>query len=231
MEALRLSPYLMLNGLGFIVALFSIDRRLEERLAYRRDVAYVLLVFSVVVGWFGSHVLDWLVGFQPFSRAGFTFYGGLIAGLMFFATAGLRVMRPSELFVAIDLSVIPLLVAHGIGRIGCFFAGCCYGVLIPGTTSRHPTQLYESGFLFLLAWTLIRQPSTWPFRDVIAYLLCYPSFRFLIEFLRDDPRGEALGLSTSQWISLGLLACGGILAVRTRYGSETAPVNPRESTG
>jgi phosphatidylglycerol:prolipoprotein diacylglycerol transferase len=216
-EALRLSPYLLLNGVGFIVALFSIDQRLEQRLPTRRDVAYVLLVVAVVVAWFGAHLLDWLVGFQPFTRAGFTFYGGLVAGLIFLTTAGLRVMRPPDLFLAIDLSVIPLLVAHGIGRIGCFFAGCCYGVLIPGTTSRHPTQLYESGFLFLLAAVLSRYPSTRSFRDVIAYLLCYPSFRFLVEFLRDDPRGEAFGLSTSQWISMGLFTCGLILALRTRY--------------
>jgi phosphatidylglycerol---prolipoprotein diacylglyceryl transferase len=216
MEFLQTSPYLLLNGIGFIVALFSVDHRPDQRLPERRDVAYVLLVVSVVVGWFGARVLDWLVGFQPFSRAGFTFYGGLIAAVTAFVLSGLKVMSARELAVAVEVSTVPLVIAHGIGRIGCFFAGCCNGKMIGATTFRHPTQLYESGFLLLFAVGLVRFRSQRPFRDVMAYLLCYPTFRFAIEFLRDDPRGEAFGLSTSQWISLGLFLCGAFVLLRYR---------------
>lgn len=218
MKALLASPYLILNGLGLIIGLLLVDRRLEERLPHRQDAAYVLLVFSIVVGWFGAHVLTWLIGPLSFGRAGFTFYGGLLAGLAFFVGAGLRFMRSEELSVAVNTAVVPLLVAHGVGRIGCFLAGCCYGVLIPGTTLRHPTQIYESVFLFLLAWILARRRSQLPLVDVVVYLAGYPTFRFFVEFLRDDYRGQAFGLSTSQWISLALLvAC--FFVVRARRGA------------
>jgi phosphatidylglycerol:prolipoprotein diacylglycerol transferase len=214
MEALPASPYLLLNGLGFIIALFLVDQRLQDRLPHRRDAAYVLLVLSVAVGWFGAHVLAWLVSSHPFSRAGFVFYGGLVAALAFLAAAGLKVMRPEELSETVNAAVVPVLIAHGFGRLGCFFAGCCYGVPIPGTEIRHPTQIYESVFLFLLALALDQRSSRRAQGDAVVYLVAYPVFRFFTEFLRGDPRGEAFGLSTSQWISLGLAAGAGFLIMQ-----------------
>ena len=221
MEILPTSPYLLLNGAGFIVALLLFDRRLEERLPHRRDAAYVLFVLSVVVGWFGAHVVAWLVGSQSFGRAGFAFYGGLLAALaVLLATAfGLKVLRGGELQAALNAAVVPLVVAHALGRIGCSLTGCCYGLPISGTTFRHPTQVYECVFLLALAWTLIHQRKrlgSLPLGEVSAYLLGYPTFRFLVEFLRGDPRGEAFGLSTSQWISLALVSVACVLFIHQR---------------
>ena len=45
------------------------------------------------------------------------------------------------------------------------------------------------------------------------YMILYGIGRFLIEFLRDDPRGEVGFLSTSQFISLFIVAAGVILYV------------------
>jgi len=222
MEGLSTSPYVLLNGLGFIVGLLWVDRRLEECLPHRRDAAYVLLVLSVVVGWFGAHVLAWSVSSESFSRAGFAFYGGLVAALAFLGSValGLKFMRAEEFMAIVNAAVVPLLVAHGVGRIGCFLAGCCYGVPIHGTGLRHPTQIYESLFLFLLALALARPGSLrlrLPVGDAVVYLVAYPVFRFFVEFLRDDPRGAAFGLSTSQWISLVLVIVACLLAIRS-YG-------------
>ena len=225
METLLASPYLVLNGLGLIIGLLLVDRRLAQRLPQRQDAAYVLLVFSVVVGWFGAHVLAWLVGSLVFARAGFAFYGGLLAALAFLAIAGLKAMRADELSVALNTAVVPLLVAHGVGRIGCFLAGCCYGVPIPGTTFRHPTQIYESAFLFLLAVALSRRRKQLPIADSVVYLASYPTFRFFVEFLRDDGRGQAFGLSTSQWISLALVVGACFLCI-TAYGRANRALQP-----
>lgn len=208
-----LSPYLFLNGIALIVGLLLFDQALEKHQRTRRDAAYVLFVMALVAGWFGAHVLDWLIGTQSFGRAGFIFYGGLLSGCLFVATVGRCYLSSHELWGSLNTAVVPLLVSHGIGRIGCFLAGCCYGTTT-AWGSRHPTQVYESAYLFLLALVLSRQDVPWFARRVYVYLTAYPAFRFILEMFRGDDRGRALGLSTSQWISLGFLGVAATCFIR-----------------
>ena len=119
-------------------------------------------------------------------------------------------------------TVLPL--GHAIGRIGCFSAGCCYGIPFDspfsvtytetlGTTPLgiplFPVQIVESILLVLLfsaqlvLFLRLPQKQNLP---VMVYLTAYPTIRFLLEFLRgDSERGVLLGLSTSQWVSLLIL--------------------------
>ena len=78
----------------------------------------------------------------------------------------------------------------------------------PLNTPLLPTQLIEAlGLLLIFAVVLTvylkgAKPGTVP----VVYVLCYSVMRFILEFLRSDSeRGSLLGLSTSQWISLGLI--------------------------
>jgi len=140
---------------------------------------------------------------------GFVFYGGLIGGALFFLLYHL-IFGLSSLWV--KWSVISLVLGHGIGRIGCFLAGCCYGektdwwwgIHLHGH-ERHPTQLIEALFLITLALYLKRLKS--PQFVLIVYGISYGVLRFILEMLRGDQlRGEwAWGLSPSQWISLSLV--------------------------
>ena len=104
-------------------------------------------------------------------------------------------------------------IAHGFGRVGCFMAGCCYGIETDswlGVQFPHlahavyPTQLFEALFLFALSAILfyiaIKKRSAY---TLPLYLLSYGIFRFCLEFLRGDNRGELLSsLSPSQWFSI-----------------------------
>ena len=98
---------------------------------------------------------------------------------------------------------------HGIGRLGCFLNGCCYGietdawfgVMFPGHSHKVvPTQLLEMTFLLLLAVLLfifaVKNVTNYNF---VIYMAGYGAFRFLIEFIRGDERGELPGLSPSQY--------------------------------
>jgi len=116
-------------------------------------------------------------------------------------------------------------------RVGCVFYGCCYGkisswgiAISPQQHSYHeyvqkgliqqgdtlhliPTQLislWANFALFLFLFLLYRQKrDTLPrFFYFWLYTLLYGTFRFIIEFLRADPRNFCCGLSTSQWIPL-----------------------------
>jgi phosphatidylglycerol:prolipoprotein diacylglycerol transferase len=89
----------------------------------------------------------------------------------------------------------------------------------------HPTQLYESFAALLIFLFLVRLHRRKRFTGQIiaSYAVLYGLLRFLVEFVRDDPRGDIAGLttltglSTSQLISL-LVVFGGLafLFLRSR---------------
>ena len=115
---------------------------------------------------------------------------------------------------------ISITIAHGFGRIGCFFAGCCggiatdmwFGVQFPGEAQKEvPTQLFEAIFLFLISAVMIVLYFKFHFKyNMTVYLIGYGIWRFLIEFVRDDDRGAFIpGLTPSQFWSI-LMVIGGI---------------------
>ena len=148
---------------------------------------------------------------------GFVVYGGIITGLL-----GCWIYCRCKKLVfldALDVFMPPVAAAQGFGRIGCFLAGCCYGrvtdsalgVVFPGTTEAVlPTQLFSSGGDFLLALVLALYDRRDHARGNTGamYLILYSVGRFLIEFLRNDPRGSVGIFSTSQFISLFMLPVG-----------------------
>ncbi len=109
-----------------------------------------------------------------------------------------------------DAFVVPVAVGVGVGRWGCFFAGCCYGVptempwgivfAAADSVARHPIQIYESVFHLslagLLAW--LRQAGKFPGQLIKVYFLSYFVFRWLTEFIRPEIAGE-WGLTVYQW--------------------------------
>jgi phosphatidylglycerol---prolipoprotein diacylglyceryl transferase len=200
------SPYLLFCGIGFIVALFMLDASLKRRLGGLAGRAYCLFVFVTVIGWLGAHCLDAIVNHRSLTTAGFVFYGGLITGGIAFALLGTWSLSYRTMLASLNAAVVPLIVAHAFGRIGCLSAGCCYGKPIHGCPvfDRHPTQLYEGGFLGLLVMRLARTERQHPNFVLPLYLMSYSVFRFFIEFLRDDARGSAWGLSTSQIVSVAI---------------------------
>ena len=120
------------------------------------------------------------------------------------------------------IAPICITIAHGIGRIGCFLAGCCYGVQTDswigidfpndGLGKVVPTQLIEAIFLFLLTGILVILLLVKKFRyNFLVYLGAYSVFRFILEFFRGDERGVAFALSPSQvWC---ILILGGLFTL------------------
>jgi phosphatidylglycerol:prolipoprotein diacylglycerol transferase len=83
----------------------------------------------------------------------------------------------------------------------------------------HPTQLYESalGFLLFGVAMLVWQRRRFRGQVMLIVTLLYATWRFFIEYVRDDPeRGQYFGFSTSQWISLALLPIAGFLYFELR---------------
>ncbi|MCF7884900.1 MAG: prolipoprotein diacylglyceryl transferase [Candidatus Marinimicrobia bacterium] len=174
-----------------------------------------------------------------FSGSGLVFHGGLIGGTIAVILFLLKKRKPLGMYA--DIIAPLLLIGHGIGRIGCFFAGCCHGVctnsflgvtfprgsnafhhqiqegLIEYSANHpmpvHPTQLYEMGFNFIMAFILIkyiRPKLKYRWSTFALYFIITGTERFLIEFIRINPEGF-LGLTNYQFSSLFLIITGAII--------------------
>jgi phosphatidylglycerol:prolipoprotein diacylglycerol transferase len=172
---------------------------------------------------------------ELFSPYGFAWFGGLLAGLTAFVWIGRRQNIP--LLTLLDAGSPAAALGYGIGRIGCLLSGDGdYGIptslpwgmsfpdgLVPTTQRVHPTPIYELIVACLIAWwlwrigarqiaagvkTSLRRP---PDGTVFAaYLVLTGAARFLVEFIRINPR-SFLGMSNAQAAGLACVIAGVIL--------------------
>lgn len=175
---------------------------------------------------------------------GFVFYGGIPLGLLgMWLAHRLHHIDPRP-YLRLGMPLLPL--AHAFGRVGCFLAGCCYGVPYdgplavtyppnalgtPAGISLFPVQLAEAAvelaIFALLLWLYLRG---WGANGLFSvYLLIYGVARFGLEYLRyDAARGHFLWFSTSQWVSLALVPGVSLGWLVTRLGKRV--VNTRKFT-
>ena len=162
-------------------------------------------------------------------------FGAVLLGLLFLKRAGVWNAVPD----VADAAAVTTATGLGIGRVGCFLAGCCHGAPsslpwavhfpashVTGGVAVHPTQLYDVGAacIALVVWRLVHGRQRQPGTAAIATALCLLVARFITEFARGDAdRGLWGPLSTSQWLALtGVVGCGWILGWRRRQ----APTGP-----
>jgi len=172
---------------------------------------------------------------EALAAPGIVYYGALVGGALGLGQAARWLGLP--VLATLDAMIPAVPVGHALGRVGCFLGGCCYGlpthvawaVRYPTqSVSRHPWPLYEAAALCGLALLFGRRrraaPAPAPGRRALGYVTCYALLRLSLEPLRGDGvRGLwaafGVGISTSQLISLGLLALGvAVLVVEHRRG-------------
>lgn len=227
--------------LGLISAIIVLDKYLTHRKVPAKVQSFYLIVgvVAIFMGIISANLAQSIYHFIETGEfkfgkngAGMTFYGGLVGGIIVFFIGffgfGKIVFKENEhikycsdLFAAAPCCIT---IAHGFGRIGCLFAGCCYGKKMDGfpglwmhthdgTGYFLPTQLYEAIFLFILfavTSVLFYKEIDWNF---VVYLVGYGLWRFFIEYLRIDDRGVLIpGFTPSQWISIGLILAGVVIA-------------------
>jgi phosphatidylglycerol:prolipoprotein diacylglycerol transferase len=215
-------------ALGFIFGLMvAILKAQREGIPFGTIID--LFFYTVLSALIGSRILFALLNFDVYRQdplrifkiweGGLVFYGGLILAFM----VALWYMKWHRLPIWKLADLISPLIALGLffGRIGCFFAGCCYGketslpwgVVFknPDSLARlnvplHPSQLYDAanGLAIFLFLTWMEKRKTFDGQIFWLFLFLYSITRFFIEILRGDPRGFLFGdlLSTSQAIGI-----------------------------
>ncbi|MDE5942610.1 MAG: prolipoprotein diacylglyceryl transferase, partial [Clostridia bacterium] len=129
---------------------------------------------------------------------------------------------------ALPFIPIAITIAHAFGRLGCFFGGCCYGapadwgLYCAGSYDEVtgiftlgekviPTQLFEMCFLLLLGGAMALLYFKFKFNyNFAVYAIAYGIWRFILEFVRDDDRGQFLGtaLTPSQFWCIFMVILG-----------------------
>lgn len=216
-------PVCVVLGILLMLLLTSITLRREENYIIEENYIFPKLVISGLIGFVCSGLLDSLFKipvYGKFKITGITFYGGFIGGavslfLLLKATPSKTGYSVREWF---ELLTHPFILFHTLGRIGCFFGGCCYGKVTDSIlgfafcdnpsnnifhngAKRYPTQLFEATALILIFLLLLRKKNKFS-----NYVMLYATARFIIEFFRDDERGYISAiLSPAQLISVLLL--------------------------
>ncbi|MBN1879489.1 prolipoprotein diacylglyceryl transferase [bacterium] len=244
---LTIHSYGTMIVIGFIAGLAIIRMRVKHYdIAFDKavDLAFGLLLWGFV----GAKLFYWLiipvefidsfkllstdpVGWLKNLGNGFEFFGGIVAGVLFFRYFCKKHNLRSRSVLDLVTPAVPL--AHAFGRIGCFLAGCCYGKtcshswavvftdphsLAPRHSPLHPTQLYESFLLFVLTSVLLateKKIARIPGRMISFYLVGYTLIRFIVEYFRADDRGflPGLQLTGTQLIAI-FVAAGAIVWLR-----------------
>lgn len=230
-------------ALGYLAALY-VGRGLAKSRGLNpapfMDVAFL----GIVTGIFGARIFFIAQNIPYFSAhpdelldvrgGGLVFYGGFFLATPSALLYGWWKKMPIQL--SCDIVFASVALAQAFGRLGCFAAGCCYGsycpypwgihlpsdLVAPNLRDQplHPTQLYESAGLFVLAalllW-LVRKRKLRAGSTTLVYVGGYALLRFIVEYFRgDEDRGYLLGttLSVSQAIAIPLFLGSGALLFR-----------------
>ncbi|MBG0779702.1 MAG: prolipoprotein diacylglyceryl transferase, partial [Desulfotignum balticum] len=191
------------------------------------DLFFVILISGIV----GARLLYVIINFDDFKASPLDIFklwnGGLVffGGFMGAVAASIVTIRIKNLpfFKTADTIAPGVALGHGIGRLGCFFAGCCYGrqcdlpiavqfshpdSLAPLHVPLHPTQIYmvAANLILFLILIFLQRRKRFHGMILLSYIILYSVFRFIIEFFRGDFRGDFYFefLSVSQGI--GILA-------------------------
>jgi phosphatidylglycerol:prolipoprotein diacylglycerol transferase len=228
--------YGLMIGIGIIAAYLVAEFRAKRKnLDY--DKIFNLTIWCFIGGILGAKVLYYITELKDIIADpkillnisdGFVIYGGIIGGIL----AGFLCCKRYRLdfFKYFDLVMPSIALGQGFGRIGCLFAGCCYGLetksilgivfhqsdYAPNEIRLIPTQIISSGLDFLNFLVLIFLAKRVKADGQVAgfYLIFYSVGRFILEFFRGDlVRGKVGIFSTSQFISIFLFLFGCAIVV------------------
>src|SRR5580698_10366728 len=168
-----------------------------------QETAYDLVFWCLLFGFIGARIFYIYIAWDYYSnnlweipmlqKGGLAWQGGFLGG----ALAGVWFARRRKLSLRplLDLAAPYIALGQSIGRVGCFFNGCCYGkpvawgIYFPTHDARLiPTQLFETVGLFII-FLILKKAQTKPHEAgfiFILYLWLAAIERFIVEFYRAD---------------------------------------------
>jgi phosphatidylglycerol:prolipoprotein diacylglycerol transferase len=248
---IMLQTFGIMFALGFVGAGVLVAKRLVE-LGKPVDWAYEMIFAALAGGFVGARVYYMVQNWDQvqddflgnlFSGEGLVWYGGAIGG----AIAVILWARYRDFLglALLDMAAPALALGYAIGRIGCQLSGDGdYGTAsdlpwamsypdgtVPTTEDVHPTPVYETLAMGLIAWVLWSLRHRMQNGTLFAlYLVLSGAERLLVEFIRRNDEAFA-GLTVPQLESVVLMLVGGVwLAIawgRGRQRDERTGIGPQ----
>ena len=199
------------------------------------DMGFIIILSAVI----GSRLMYVISNWHHYShqpadvfklwQGGLVFSGGII--LVFFSMAWYVRRHHLSYLKMGDLWAPAAAIGQGIGRIGCFMAGCCSGKptdmqwgvvfthpnsLAPLNISLHPTQLYSSvsGFVIFLILLLLNSKKQFEGQVLLWFLILHSTARLAIERFRGDDRGmlSCIDMTVTQLATI-LILVGSVVSL------------------
>ena len=227
----KIHTYGFMIMLGAVSGFLYMSYTAKKEIGIERDKIQNLAIMVIVAAFVGGKLLFYLENpsfyFSSLDnmkrnfRTGFVFYGSLLFAIPVVIWYFRKENWP--VWPLLDRIAIAACIIHSMGRMGCFFAGCCHGVPTdlawgitfthelsqaePLHTALHPTQLYSSFMILsILAFLLmLKRHQRFDGQLFFAYIIFYAVGRGIIEIYRgDEERGYIIDgvLSHSQFISI-----------------------------
>jgi phosphatidylglycerol:prolipoprotein diacylglycerol transferase len=215
--------YDLMIGIGVFLMFIYIANRFDKTDGFTRKQTNLLLILvgiSLASALLFSYVFAGIfhsIKEGELTFGSITFFGGLIGGISSFLILLKYFYKDDnkDTKKIMNTIITGVVLAHVFGRIGCFFAGCCYGIptdsfigvyfptnhvshTLYGDTSIFPTQLFEAFFLLVLFVSLNKIKKLKKF-EIETYMIGYGIWRILIEFIRGDDRGNLFPFITTQY--------------------------------
>ncbi len=248
-----ISTYGVLVAIGMIVS-FYIAVYLSKKEGINERYVENIFLFSVIGGLIGAriaYIIEHPNQFKSFIdyiaiwKGGIDWFGGFIGGLL----AGIFFLYRYriDIWKALDIASVSIVIGHGIGRLGCTAAGCCYGKPVPehsfwehfsiefpeGSAAPpgmklYPTQPLEAigNFLIFFFLFFLYRKKQFDGQIFSLYLIFYGAERFFLEFLRNvTPPIEGIGLTWNQIVSIMMITVGIIILVFKYKNLKTEQLN------
>jgi len=204
---LAIHSYGFFITLGLLAFIFFVKKD-ERCIEYSIDKNIVTIIYVGFLGaFFGGKIIhyslepelsaDWFDVVLPW-HGGFSILGSIAGAvgclLFYFSRVQKNVLRSLDCMAP----HVPLL--QSIGRIGCFFAGCCYG------KNGHHVQLYSAAILFIIFLYLYKRKNefTWDGKIFFLYIMPVSIERCIIDYWRAEQLfgfGQQI-ISHNQWFAL-----------------------------
>lgn len=241
-QEFTIASYGTMIALGIVLGTTYAARLAQKRLGLHREVFWDMVLMLIIVCVVGGKFFFYLENPSKYLSEpskmlenfgnGFVFYGSLIFGVI-----GLLVffrIKKIPMLPMFDIIALMAAIIHSVGRLGCFFAGCCYGLphdhwfsltfshpdtaARPMNTPLYPTQLMSAAMVFsiFLILRVVEQRKQFAGQVALIYLMLYAIGRSIVEEFRgDEARGfifdQAQLLSHSQFISLLILLFAAVM--------------------
>ena len=229
----RFSVFGMMILLTFVVNIIVVAL-ISKKYNFKKDEIICLLLYENFGIIYGAKILSFfhnynkLEGKFNFFTLGMSAYGGLIGALLFLMLFSFQFKKPLKEMLYIFTPSIPIM--YAIGKMGCFFAGCCHGIeyngfgsvtynyslIAPANTPLFPVQIVETIFFMgIFIYMYIKHKrNQFDLGTVGIGFILSSSVKFALDFLRHDTSG---GLSLNQILSIIFALIGvGITVIGTR---------------